>query len=389
MLHPETRLIQTGRESARDVNAVNPPVVRASTTVFETLADFKASYQGVTFETAWYGRSGIPTTFDFQSAMADACLTETCIATSSGLAAISAVVGAHTKPGAKILFHRDVYPPTRVLAENEVQQLGCTVEFFDNAEQLADALDSSVTLIMIEVPGSLTMSMIDVRQICDIAAAHHVPVACDSTWGTPLWFDAHGLGVDISVHAATKYIGGHSDLMLGAITGTYAALETTRSWCAHHGTHAAPDVCWLALRGLRTLAVRLARHQDSALDIAAWLQTQPQVEKVLFPALPDDPGHDLWKKQFGGAPGPFTIELQRCNESSFGAFIDGLRMFGLGTSWGGFESLVMPAIPHRLRSKPVLPDDGRLVRLHIGLEHPDDLKSDLAQALTNLTPAPH
>jgi cystathionine beta-lyase len=357
--------------------------------VFETLADFRAYYEGVTFETARYGRSGTSTTFEFQSAMADACSTESCIATSSGLAAIAAVVGAHTKPGAKILFHRDVYPPTRVLAETGVQQLGCTVEFFDNVDQLADVLDSSVTLIVIEVPGSLTMSMIDVRQVCDIAADLEVPVACDSTWGTPLWFDAHALGVDISIHAATKYIAGHSDLMLGAITGTYAALETTRSWCAHHGSHAAPDVCWLALRGLRTLAVRLTRHQTSALNIAAWLQTQPQVAKVLFPALPDDPGHDLWKTQFGGAPGPFTIELQRCNESAFAAFIDGLQMFGLGTSWGGFESLVMPAIPHHLRSKSELPDDGRLVRLHIGLEHPDDLKSDLAQALTNLTPAPH
>jgi len=181
VVHPETRLIQSGPGSARDVNAVNPPVVRASTTVFETLADFKASYVGVTFETARYGRSGTSTTFEFQSAMADACSTETCIATSSGLAAVAAVVGAHTRPGAKILFHRDVYPPTRALADTEVRQLGCTVEFFDNADQLTEALDSSVTLIVIEVPGSLTMSMIDVREVCDIAATHDVPVACDST----------------------------------------------------------------------------------------------------------------------------------------------------------------------------------------------------------------
>jgi len=140
---------------------------------------------------------------------------------------------------------------------------------------------------------------------------------------------------------------------------------------------------------MRSLAVRLARHQSSALDIAAWLGLQPNVVKVLFPALPEDPGHDLWKRQFGGAPGPCTIELRRCNESDFAAFVDGLQLFGLGTSWGGFESLGMPAVPHHLRSQQVLPDDGRLERLHIGLEHPADLRADLAQALTNLRLAPH
>ncbi|HSM33855.1 MAG TPA: PLP-dependent aspartate aminotransferase family protein, partial [Anaerolineae bacterium] len=280
----------------------------------------------------------------------------------------------------RILLQHDVYQPTRSFAERELRKT-VGVGFFDTVEELADLVDDRTSLIFIEVPTSLTMRLIDVREVVAIAARHRVPVACDSTWGTPRYFDAHALGIDISIHAATKYIGGHSDLMLGLTTGSYEALGSTRDWCVRFGSTAAPDVCWLGLRGLRTLSVRLERHQASALTVARWLASQPQVERVLYPALPSDPDHALWRSLFSGAAGLFSLELRRCDETTYARFIESLTLFGLGASWGGFESLVLPAVPQARRGLRQQSDDGRLVRLHIGLEDPDDLIADLATAL--------
>jgi len=380
----KSKLIHQGRNSARQSLAVNPPLVRASTTVFPTLAEFKSSYQGVTFETPRYGRSGTHTAFELQTAMAAICNTETCIATSCGLSACTAVLSAYAEPGVHILIQKDVYGPTKALAESELQRLQTDIDYFENAEELPHLIKAQTKLIYLEVPTSLSMKMLDVRAITAVAQKYRIPVACDSTWGTPYFFDAHALGINISIHAATKYINGHSDTLLGLITGSYADLAATRQWCERFGSHAAPDACWMTLRGLRTLSVRMERHQENALHVALWLKAQPQIKNVLFPMLASDPGHDLWQQQFSGAAGPFTVELQPCNESSYEQFIDALELFALGTSWGGFESLVMPAIPHHLRSEKILPDDGRMVRLHIGLEDKNDLCADLQQALLKL-----
>ncbi|NLR74360.1 PLP-dependent transferase [Leeia sp. IMCC25680] len=377
----ETALVHLGRDSAAASHAVNPPLVRASTLLFPTLADFKASNGGCVFESPRYGRSGTSTQFELQQAMARLSGAESCIATPSGLSAIAAVLGAHARPGGLILLQEGVYGPTRALCEQVLAPLQCRVETFCSAEDLAGKLTAASFLVFIEVPGSLTMQMVDVGAVCALAAAQGVPVACDATWGTPLFFDAHRHGVDIAIHAATKYLNGHSDVMLGLTTGSYAALEATRSGCDRTGSHVSADACWLALRGLRTLHLRMPRHHTSALQVAQWLSLQPQIERVLFPALPTDPGHALWQRYFTGAPGPFTVELAPCSEPAFTRFIESLQWFGLGTSWGGFESLVMPAIPHHLRGLPVQPDAGRLLRLHIGLESPDDLCRDLAAAL--------
>jgi len=381
-LKQETLLTQIGRASA--TQSVNPPLVRASTTLFRTLADFKHSYETMVFESPQYGRSGTATTFEFQNAMAQLEGAECCIAVSSGLTAIAAVLGAHARPGSHLLVYDAVYGRTRVLCEKELRPLGATVDFFATLDELRARLTPATALVFIEVPSSLTMAMLDVEAVCAIAHAHGVPVACDSTWGSPVFFRPHALGVDISLHSATKYISGHSDLMLGTLTGTYEKLEVVRTWCDRYGSHAAPDVCWLALRGLRTLAVRMPRHHANALAVAHWLQRQPQVRRVLFPALEDDPGHALWQRQFSGASGLFAIELARCSEDACERFYDALTLFGIGTSWGGFESLAMPAIPHHLRGLKVQPDDGRLVRLHIGLADPGDLCDDLAQALAHI-----
>ncbi len=379
----DTKLAHLGRASADAARTVNPPVARASTILFESLDQLREARAATPFEALRYGIYGTSTTFELQSAMAELAGTESCIATGSGLLAIAATLSAHAAAGSRVLIQGDVYEPARVFAERELMDR-CEVRFFETVEEL-DALATADTgLIFIEVPTSLTMRVIDIGRVVAIARRVGAPVACDSTWGTPRFFDAHALGIDISIHAGTKYIGGHSDVMLGLTTGTYEALGPTREWCVRYGSTAAPDVCWLGLRGLRTLSVRLERHQASALEVAAWLERQPQVVRVLYPALPSDPDHDLWQTQFSGAPGLFSIELRACDEAAYARFIESLELFGLGASWGGFESLVLPAVPQARRDLDRQPDEGRLVRLHIGLEDPADLIADLGQALGQL-----
>lgn len=376
----ETQLVRLGRTSATQTNSVSPPLVRASTTLFSSLGEFKKSYDGLVFECAQYGRSGTGTTFELQTAMAKLENAETCIATASGLSAVVAVLSAYGGAGKHILVYDGVYGRTRTLCEKELRPLGCDIEFFNSADDLPQRIRPETSLVFIEVPSSLTMQMLDIVSICTSAHEKGIPVACDSTWGTPIYFKPHALGIDISLHSATKYINGHCDVMLGLITGSYEIMEPVRAWCDHYGSHVSPDVCWLALRGLRTLAVRMPRHQESALMVAKWLQTQPLVKRLLFPALPGDEGHALWKKQFSGSSGLFSFEMNECDEEAFERFFDTLTLFGIGTSWGGFESLVMPAIPQHLRALRVQPDKGRLVRLHIGLANPEDLCDDLHRA---------
>jgi len=387
IMHKDTLLIHVGRDSAAAAHSVNPPLVRTSTTVFETLDAYKQAQRGLVFDAPRYGRSGTSTTFELQRAVATLAGAETCLATSCGLSAITAVLGAHAGAGRHILVSAGVYGPTRAFCEKELAASGTVVEYFAHGADVATLLRSSTRLVFIETPASLTIEMLDVRAICAATRARGIKVACDSTWGTPLYFDAHGLGIDISVHAATKFINGHSDLLLGVITGSEDALSEVRAYCDRSGSHAAPETCWQTMRGLRTLAVRLERHQSSALTVAKWLQAQRAVQRVLFPALETDPGHALWRSQFSGAAGPFTIALAPCSEAAFACFIDSLSLFSLGTSWGGFESLVMPAVPHHLRALAAPEDAPRLVRLHIGLEHPQDLCNDLDAALTMMLQA--
>ncbi|WP_405444652.1 PLP-dependent aspartate aminotransferase family protein [Streptomyces achromogenes] len=378
----QTLVIHAARQTAAAAHAVNPPLVRTSTTVFDSYDAYKRAQSELVFDGPRYGRSGTSTTFELQRAMAELANAETCVATGSGLAAITAVLAAHAGPGRHILVSAGVYGPTRVFCDKELVPSGTDVEYFAHDADVSALLRDTTSLVFVETPASLTMEMWDVPAICAAAHERGVPVACDATWGTPVFFDAHALGVDISVHAATKFINGHCDLLLGLVTGTLDALAGVRAYCDRSGTHAAPDTCWLTLRGLRTLAVRMERHQRSARTVAQWLRSQPRVQRVLFPALETDPGHKLWRSQFSGAAGPFTVELAPCSEATFTRFIDRLSLFSLGTSWGGFESLVMPAVPHHLRALAIPADAPRLVRLHIGLENPRDLCDDLASALT-------
>lgn len=367
-------------------HSVSPPLVRTSTTVFDTLDAYTRAQSGTVFKAPRYGRSGTTTTFELQNAMASLSRAQSCIATSSGLSAIAAVLSAHARAGARLLLSEGIYGPSQTFCDKELVDRGVKVDVLPTGEDASRWLHTDTRLVFVETPSSLTMQMLNLRAICEAAHARGIPVACDATWGTPIYFDAHGQGIDIAVHSATKFINGHSDLLLGLITGSDEALSTVRAHCDRNGTHAAPDTCWLTLRGMRTLAVRLERHQRSAMVVAQWLQCHPAVRRVLYPALVDDPGHALWAAQFSGAAGPFVIELAPCSDSAFARFIDGLQLFSLGTSWGGFESLVMPAVPHHLRALPASGNSPRRVRLHIGLEDPGDLCDDLAQAICHLSP---
>jgi cystathionine beta-lyase len=383
-----TKLVHLGRATAKSSNTVNPPLSRASTIIFNNLTEFKESYQQPIFTQLRYGRSGTSTVFELQNAMAELEQVECCIATACGLSAAIAAIAAYAGIGKHILLSEGIYGPVRNFCDSELVKQGTQVSYFSGSEQLINRIQNNTTLIFLEVPASITMEIIDIEEICKQAHKKSIPVACDSTWGTPHFFKPHKLGIDISIHAATKYINGHSDVMLGLITANDVHMQPIRQWCAHYGSHVSPDACWLTLRGLRTLAVRMQQHQKIALFVATWLLKQNEVKQVIFPPFFKGKALSLYQQQFSVCAGPFTIELHTCDEVHFEKFIDSLVLFGLGTSWGGFESLVMPAIAHQDRAKKIMPDDGRLVRLHIGLEEPKDLCRDLSSALKHIS-KPH
>jgi cystathionine beta-lyase len=239
-------------------------------------------------------------------------------------------------------------------------------------------------VVYVESPGSLTFEVQDVPAIAAVAHQHGARVMMDNTWATPYLFRSFEHGVDVSIHAATKYIGGHSDVMLGAVITNEESWLPVRGAVADLGHCAGPDDIFFGLRGMRTLSVRLERHERNALEVARWLQTRPEVSRVLYPALPEDPGHALWKRDFLGASGLFGVVLKAAPKEAVYAFIDALDLFGIGASWGGYESLIQPAFPERGRTATSWQAEGPLVRIHIGLEDPQDLIADLAQGLDKL-----
>jgi len=239
-------------------------------------------------------------------------------------------------------------------------------------------------VVYVESPGSLSFEVQDVPAIAAVAHRHGAKVVMDNTWGTPYLFRSFEHGVDVSLHAATKYIGGHSDVMLGAVITNEESWLPVRSMIADLGHCAGPDDIFFGLRGMRTLSVRLERHQKNATEVARWLQSRPEVSRVLYPALPEDPGHALWKRDFLGASGLFGIVLKPAAKAAVDAFIDSLDLFGIGASWGGYESLIQPSYPERSRTATRWQAEGPLVRIHIGLEDPQDLIADLAQGLDRL-----
>ncbi|MDN2582673.1 cystathionine beta-lyase [Aquibium sp. ELW1220] len=380
-------LVKAGREHGRSAIAVNPPVHRASTYLFETLADFETASK-TPFDGPFYGRVGTPTTFAFEQAVCELEGGHRTIATSSGVAAIGAALLAFLDRGDHVLVVDTVYEPVRRFCNRMLARLGIETTFYDPAagDDIAGLVRPNTRVIYLESPGSGTFEMQDLRAVVAVARERGLRTIMDNTWATPVFLQPIALGIDVSVQSATKYIVGHSDAMLGTVTTTAETYDAVRRSTQDLGACAGSEECNLGLRGLRTLGVRLRRHEASALTLAAWLEDQPQVARVLHPGLPSFPGHALWKRDFSGACGLFSVELLPCEPASLRAMVDGLRHFGIGFSWGGYESLVLPVHPE---TRQIARWDGKgpVLRLHVGLEAVEDLRDDLAEGLARLRSA--
>lgn len=378
----DTKVIRAGHAAGRNAGAVNTPVVRASTVIFDDMAQMKETGARVLrgHEKAfYYGRFGTPTHWTLEEAVTALAGGADTVLVPSGLAAAAVAILGCVKAGGHLLMSESAYEPTRMLCEGFLRGLGVETTLYDPliGEGIAALLREDTALVFCESPGSHTFEVQDIPAIARAAHARGVKVAADNTWATPLFCRPLDLGADISIEAGTKYLSGHSDATIGAVTATADALPGIRVAVRALGYAVGPDEVYLATRGLRTLAVRLARHQQNAMKVAAWLGTRAEVKRVLYPTLPDDPGHALWTRDFSGASGLLGVVLARTSPAAVAAMIDGMRLFGLGFSWGGYESLIVPSSPGPGRARPwAEPEPG--LRLHIGLEDPDDLVADLA-----------
>ncbi|MBS0321768.1 MAG: cystathionine beta-lyase [Proteobacteria bacterium] len=381
-LRPATAVTRLGRHPRRYLGAVNTPVFRASTILFAdaaALADAEhGRYQGLT-----YGLHGLPTVTDLQDAIATLEGGAAAFAVPSGLTATTLPLLALAKAGDHVLVTDSVYFPTRRFCGTTLARYGIDVEYYDPliGAGIAALMRPNTRVVFVESPGSLTFDVQDVPAIAAAARAGGARVVADNTWATPLYCKPLALGADVSVHAVTKYIGGHSDVLSGVIVCNAETRDAMHRIWTDLGVTAASDDCFLALRGLRTLATRLARHQASGFHVARWLAAQPAVAEVLHPGLPGARGHALWQRDFTGATGLFGVVLKPGPRAAVDALLDALRIFALGYSWGGFESLATYVPPARLRHATPFAVAGPVLRLHVGLEDPDDLVADLARGL--------
>lgn len=384
---PNTRLVDAGRPAAYtrgpDMTAgiVNPPVWHASTVLFDDLAALEAA-RALPDQGLFYGRRGTPTQWALEEALT--ALEPGAAGTKlypSGVAAIAAALLTVVRAGDHVLMVDTAYEPSRAFANIFLKPLGIATTFYPPTADVAACLQPNTRAILIESPGSLSFEVQDVPAIVAVARAHNIATVMDNTWATPLLFSPLAHGVDFSVQALTKYTGGHSDLMMGSVTTTakYWGRLKTKSYLL--GYCVGPDDAYLALRGLRTLGLRLERQGASALAVAQWLERHPVVARVLHPALPDDPGHALFKRDFAGASGLFAFVLKRGSRPHTAALIDHLDHFGIGFSWGGYESLILPVELDGIRTATTTASGGQIVRLSIGLEDPADLIADLARGL--------
>jgi cysteine-S-conjugate beta-lyase len=379
----DTRLVEAGRRREYTGGIVNPPVWRASTILFNSVADMKAAYPPRD-GTLHYGRNGTPTQWSLAEALTE--LEPGSAGTKlypSGSAAVATALLTVLEAGDQLLMTDNVYGPTRFFCDTVLKRYGVETVYYDPliGSGIAGLIADHTRAVFMESPGSLTFEVQDVPAICAAAKARGLATLLDNTWATPLFFPAVSAGVDLAILACTKYVVGHSDAMLGSVTVTAPWLKRLESTGRALGQAAAPDDCFLASRGLRTLGVRLKRHEESALKVARWLNAQPLVARVLHPALPGCSGHECWARDFKGSSGLFSFVLDGGDATAQAHLIDGLELFGIGYSWGGFESLALPADPAPVRTATATEWEGPIVRLHIGLEDPGDLIADLAAGL--------
>ena len=372
----DTRLVTSGRDPRAYHGFVNPPVYHASTLLYPTAEDqvaHRARYN--------YGRRGTPTSEALENALreieGDGCAGVALLP--SGLAAISAALLATARAGDHVLVPDSVYRPTRNFCNGVFKRFGVETTYYDPliGADIARLFKPNTRVVFVEAPGSQSFEMQDIPAIAKITHEQNAVVLMDNTWATPLYFRAFEKGVDLSIQAGTKYIGGHSDIMFGCVSANAATLPALKDTVYSMGLCVGPDDMYLALRGLRTLGVRLDRHFQSGLRVARWLEQRPEVVRVMHPALERDPGHKIWKRDFTGACGLFSVVFKPTSEQSVHAFLNELALFGLGYSWGGFESLAILFDCTEYRTATKWAPGGPTVRLHIGLEDPDDLIADL------------
>ncbi|HEX4408256.1 MAG TPA: cystathionine beta-lyase [Xanthobacteraceae bacterium] len=382
-----TKLVTAGRDPMSNHGFVNPPVYHASTVLYPSAEDYvahRSRYQ--------YGRRGTPTTEALEQALQEIegpqCAGVALVP--SGLAAISTAFLAVVQAGDHVLVTDSAYGPARAFCDQILKRLGVTTTYFEpviGADAFASLFKPNTRLIYLEAPGSLSFEMQDISGLAKVAHDKGALVLMDNTWATPLYFRPLEHGVDLVIQAGTKYIGGHSDVMLGTISANAATVAALKSTVRYTGLHEAPDDTYLSLRGLRTLNVRLERHYASGLAVAHWLEQRPEVLRVLHPALPSHPGHALWKRDFSGASGLFSIVLKPVSQQAHYAFVDALELFGIGASWGGYESLAIPFNCAPLRTATEWNPGGPTVRFHIGLEAVEDLTADLEGGFAALAAA--
>ena len=378
---PSTKIVTAGRSSALTGPVVNVPVWRASTHLYDNVAALEAGKSSNADGHFFYGRRGSPTQWSLAEALTNMEPgAHGTMLYPSGVAGIACALLSVLKSGDVLLMTDNAYDPSRSLADGFLKRFGVETRYFDPLTTDYDTLFCDRTkAILLESPGSLTFEVQDIPAICAAAKKHNVVTLLDNTWATSFYHTALDKGIDMAILSCTKYIVGHSDVMMGSVT-THAKYWTRlRQTAQQLGQTVSPDDAYLASRGLRTLSVRMKAHEASALQIAKWLQTQPDVASVFHPALPECPGHAIWKRDYTGASGLFSF-IHKGDAATAAAFVDALDLFGIGYSWGGFESLALPVQPEKYRSVVAWEKDGTLIRLQIGLEDTDDLIADLSQA---------
>jgi cysteine-S-conjugate beta-lyase len=386
MSDKDTLLTHAGLDPFANHGIINPPVYHASTICFPTVAALEEA-ERTPYEGTRYGRRGTPTTFALEEAVAALEGGYRGIAVPSGLAAITISLLAFLQAGDHLLMVDTTYAPVRRFCDVMLKGLGIETTYYDPLADPASLIRPNTRVVYLESPGSLTFEIQDVPRAAAAATSAGAVSIIDNTWSAGLYFSPFLHGVDVSIQAATKYIVGHADVMLGVITTTKDRFLRVKRASSLIGSSAGPDDCYLALRGLRTLSVRLARHEQTALTVARWLEDRPEVVAVLHPALPSCPGHEIWRRDFSGSNGLVSIVLEKVPKRALTAMLEGMRLFKMGFSWGGYESLIIPFDPRATRTASPWTHAGPCLRLHCGLERVEDLLTDLDRGFARLRAA--
>jgi len=385
-LGDKTRAIIKGRAPEDHHGVVNTPVYRASTILHPTVEAFEQRHDPTNKHRVVYGLLGTPSTFDLEEVVADLEGGYDAVLLPSGLAAITTALTTFLSPGDHLLIADTVYWPNRMFCDEHLKRLQVEVEYYDPTlgAGIETLIKVNTKVIFLESPGSLTFEVQDIPAITEVAKRHHVVTILDNTWATPAFLKSFSLGIDVSIHAATKYLSGHSDIMMGIIISAEHVAADVRRNHRLFGQTASPDDAYTTLRSVRTLATRLKAHEAAGMALAQWLSARDEVERVLHPALPGHPGHDFFKRDYLGASGLFGIILKPQPRERMINMVNGMRLFGIGASWGGYESLMIPSYPERYRTATAWDSPGQVLRIHAGLEDLDDLLADLDAGLARL-----